>query len=387
MDIFSIDTIGLVLGGCLVVCFFIQIFYYLFFYAKPLFYQNKLSKNEIAKQTIDSYPGVSVIITAKNESKNLTEFLPSILSQDYKNFEVIIINDGSTDESEDILGELEQKYSNLYKTYIPASAKGVSHKKLALTVGIKAAKHDILLFTEANNEPVSKDWIKSMAGNFNKETEIVLGFSKLNNFGFVSKLAGFDNLLCGLKYLSRAIVKRPYMGVGNNLAYRKELFFSKKGFSKWLNLQFGEDDLFVNESANSTNTRIEISKQSITQTNIESFKIWKDIKICREVTQDYYKGSEVGMWRIESGSRFLFWGLTIAIGILYWDNLLISGITAILFITKFVVQYLIINKSAKMLLVKPYGISLLLFDFIQPVFNFYFYLYGVSKGKNDYIWR
>ena len=387
MDIISsIDTI-LVLGGSLILCFFIQIFYYLFFYAKPLFYQNKIRKNEITTQRIDSYPGVSVIITAKDDSQNLLEFLPSILEQNYENFEVIVVNDGSTDESENILGVLEQKYNNLYRTYVPANTKGVSHKKLALTVGIKAAKHNILLFTEANTQPLSNDWIKSMVGNFDEKTEIVLGFSKLNNFGFASKLAEFDNLLTGLKYLSRAIMKRPYMGIGNNMAYRKELFFSKKGFIKWLKLQFGEDDLFVNESANQTNTRIEISKESVTQSNIRSFKMWKDTKICRKITQSYYKGRIVGMWRIESFSRFLFWGLTIAICILYWDTLYIPAIAAILFIIKFVVQYTVINKSAKMFLIKPYNISLLLFDLLQPSFNIYFHLYRVFKDKNDYIWR
>jgi len=275
----------------------------------------------------------------------------------------------------------------LYKTHIPANAKGVSLKKLALTVGIKAAKHDILLFTEANNQPLSKDWIKSMVRNFDEKTEIVLGFNKLNDFGFFSKLAGFDNLLTGLRYLSRAIMKRPYMGTGNNLAYRKELFFSKKGFVKCLRFHFGEDDLFVNESANKTNTRIEIAEESIIQSNIESFKIWKNIKICRKLTQSHYKGQEIALWRIESASRFLFWGLAVTIVILYWDVWYIPAITASLFLMKFLVQYLIINKSAKMFLIEPYGISLFLFDLLQPLFNIYFYLYNVFKSKNDYIWQ
>ncbi len=387
MDITSLNTTDLVLMGSLALCFLIEISYYLFFFAKPLSYQNKIRKNKITKSVISSFPGVSVIIAAKNESLNLSEFLPSILEQDYGNFEVIVVNDGSTDESEDVLGELEQKYKNLYKTHIPGDSKNISHKKLALTVGIKAAKHDILLFTEANSQPLSKDWIKSMVRNFDEKTEFVLGFSRFNRFGFISGLAGFDNLLTGLKYLSRAISRRPYMGIGNNLAYKKDLFFSKKGFSKWLNLQSGEDDLFVNESVNETNTQIEISQESITQTNIESYKIWKDIKICREVTQSFYKGYEVGLWRFEFISRFLFWGLVIAICILYWNTIYIPAIAVFLFVIKFLTQYLIINKSAKMLLMKPFGPSLFLFDLLQPAFNIYFYFYRVFKGKNDYIWR
>jgi len=387
MNIISIDNLGLVLLSGLVLCFCIQIFYYLYFYAKPLFYRNKVRKNKITKQLVDSYPGVSVIITAKNESENLSKFLPSILEQNYENFEVIVVNESSTDESEDILGMLEQKYSNLYKTYVPVGAKGICSKKLALTVGIKAAKYDILLFTEANNQPLSKDWIKSMAGNFDKKTEIVLGFGRFNDFGFTSKIAGFDHLFTGLKYLSRAIMKHPYMGIGSNLAYRKELFFSKKGFSQWLNMQYGEDDLFVNEFANETNTRVEISPKSLTQINIDSFKNWRYLKSCRKTTQNYFKGTEVGLWRIESASRFLFWGLVIAIYILYRNTIYVPAFAAFLFILKFVVQYIVINKSAKMFLIKPFRFSLLLFDLLQPAFNFYFYFYSLTKGKNDYIWR
>jgi len=375
MYFISSDTTALVWGGSLLLCFFIQIFYYLYFYARPLLYQHKTKKNATAKQTIDSYPvGVSVIISAKNESQNLAEFLPSILEQDYENFEVIVVDNASTDESENILGMLEQKYNNLYKTYIPANTRNLCHKKLALTIGIKAAKHDILLFTEANNQPLEKNWISSIARNFDEKTDIVLGFSRLNKFGLMSALASFDNLLTGLRYLSSAIMKHPYMGTGNNLAYRKSLFFAKKGFSKYLHLQCGEDDLFVNESANQSNTRIEISKESITQTNIESFQMWKETKICREITQSYYKGSEIKLWRVEYLSRFLFWGLTIAGCILYWNTIFIPAIAVSLFILKFAVQYIVINKSATMLQNRRFSFSLLLFDLLQPMFDIYFYL-------------
>ena len=388
MNYISIDSTDAILIGSLALCFFIQLFYYLYFYAKPLRYQNKINKNKMQEQTAstgnDSFPGVSVIISSQNESQNLSKFLPSILEQDYENFEVIVINDNSTDESDDILRQLEQKYSNLYGTYIPEGTKNVCHKKLALTVGIKAAKHDILLFTEANNQPLSKNWIKSMVENFDEKTEFVLGFSRINRFGLIAKFAEFDNLLIGLKYLSRAIMKRPYMGVGTNLAYRKQLFFEKKGFRK-LNLQFGEDDLFVNEFANRTNTKIEISQEAITQSNIDSFKIWKDIKRCRQVTQSYYKGFENSLWRIEFLSRFLFWGLTAVTIFLFWETTYIPIFAGLLFFIKFIIQYAVMNKSAKLLLVKPFRFSLLLFDLLQPAFNIYCYFYRMFRRKNDYV--
>ena len=381
----SISTVELILFGSFILCFLIQIFYYLYFYAKPLYYQRRIKRKEISTQPAKTQPGVSVIISAKNESQNLEKFLPYILRQNYENFEVIVVNDGSTDETECVLGAFEQKYKNLYKTYIPEEAKSVSHKKLALSVGIKAAKYDILLFTEANTQPLSKAWIRSMVQHFDDQTEIVLGFSQLNRFGFMSKLANFDNIFFGLRYLSRAISKRPYMGIGSNLAYRKDLFFSKKGYSKHLRLQYGEDDLFVNDFANKKNTKVEISKESVNQTNIESFKIWKEIKVRRGVTQKYYKGFAVGLWRFEYLTRFLLWGLTLAICILFWENIFIPAIAVVLFAIKFIVQYIIINKSAKMFTIGYFTFSLVLFDLLQPLYNIYFYLYRKFTGKNDYI--
>lgn len=379
------DTTDIAILGSLILCFCIQVFYFLYFYIKPFSY-NKKQKKDISTIPEESLPGVSVIITAKNEYQNLSQFLPLVLEQDYPDFEVIVINDGSTDESEDVLIELSHKYKNLYKTYIPEEAKYLSRKKLALTVGIKAAKNDILLITEANCEPLSKNWIKTMASNYSNGTDIVLGFSKFNRWGFCSRLAGYDNLLSALRYFSCAIRKHPYMGVGSNLSYRKNLFFSIKGFAKRMHLQSGDDDLFVNDTATRTNTKVELSEDSVTQTNIDSFKIWKEMKLCRTTTQKFYKGHEVAMWRFENITRFLYWGLTIFSCIYYWNTIYIPIAATCLFLVKFVIHYFVINKSAKMFHVKRFYVSLVFYDLLQPLFNLYIAICRLFRGKLDYTW-
>ncbi len=218
------------------------------FLLSALLLKRKANKGNIHFQT--AQPPVSVIICAKNESKNLSDFLPSILTQDYPNYEVIVVNDGSTDESEIVLANLERTYKHLYHTYIPENVKVMSPKKLALTVGIKAAKYDYLLFTDADCQTVSDKWIANMMRNFSPETDFVLGYGAYEQKpGFLSHLVSYDTFFILLQYMGFAYRGKTYMGVGRNMAYRKQLFFDRKGFASILHLQSGDDDLFINKAA------------------------------------------------------------------------------------------------------------------------------------------
>ena len=110
--------------------------------------------------------------------------------------------------------------------------------------------------------PASNQWLKLMARNFTPQTQIVLGYSGYDRTkGWLHKRTAFDTLFQSLRYLGFALAGKPYMGIGRNLAYRKELFFQQKGFSKYLNLQRGEDDLFINQLATPS---IPASKQTST---------------------------------------------------------------------------------------------------------------------------
>ena len=163
---------------------------------------------------------------------------------------------------------MEEKYPHLYHSFTPDSARYISHKKLALTLGIKASKYDWLVFTETNCIPASKDWLKLMARNFTSQTQVVLGYSGYDRTkGWLHKRTAFDTLFQSLRYLGFALAGKPYMGIGRNLAYRKELFFQQKGFSKYLNLQRGEDDLFINQLATPSNTRVETDINATTRIN------------------------------------------------------------------------------------------------------------------------
>src|SRR5690554_4822163 len=193
-----------VLYGSLLLLFILQLFFYLSFYKRPYRYEKKRVDKLIAEEEL---PGVSVIITSKNDAEELEKNLPYIMEQDYPNFEVIVVNSGSTDETDMVLKAAEQKYPALYHTYVPEGADNVNEKKLALTLGIKAANHEVLVFTEAYCKPCTARWLREFGKEFTQGKEVVLGYCRLrfNKRFTIRHFIRFDNLVHHLKFLSMAI--------------------------------------------------------------------------------------------------------------------------------------------------------------------------------------
>ena len=263
----ELGTIPFVLVGILLFSALIQILYYIFIYGKLFFYKRKIPR--VSKKP------VSVIICAKNEEENLKKFLPGILAQDYPEYEVIVVNDCSTDGTALLLAEFKEKYPHLYYTTIEPDRKFMHGKKLAISIGIKAAKSEWLLFTDADCQPVSKSWISRMQENFSDKRQIVLGYGGyFKRKTLLNLIIRYDTAFIAATYFSYALAGIPYMGVGRNLAYRKSLFFEKKGFGSHKKLLSGDDDLFVNKHGRKKNIRIEISRDSHTLSEPE--KHWKN---------------------------------------------------------------------------------------------------------------
>lgn len=375
----------LVVAGVLSGLFLIQLLFLLIVYLRPYRVAKRKSKNAAPEQEV--MPPVSIVIYAKNESENLRTNLPFILTQNYPDYEVIVVNDGSTDESEEVLKRFEAEYKQLYHTYIPEEAKYLSRRKLALTVGIKAAKHDVLLFTEANCHPLSENWIKSMAANFKERVNFVLGYCSYGpHKGFMHKLIAYDNLITGLQYLSSALAKVPYTGNGRNLAYRKEEFFKHKGYSKSLNLHAGDDDLFVNEVATQKNTTVEYSTDSLTvMGQIDRFSVWKEMKVSRAATRRYYKGWVLAYYRFDTILFFLFL-LSVVASIFFGitGNLLLAVYGGLLYLLLMFSKTIVFYKSAKLLQQKPTVWLLPLLEIVSPLFNLYVRIYRSFRGKNDF---
>ncbi len=256
-----------------------------------------------------SIQAVSVIIAARNEYDNLEKHLELILEQNHPKFEVVVINDCSWDQTATLLERLQIRYAHLKVVTLLEQEKYPKGKKFALTLGIKASEHELLLFTDADCKPASNMWLRNMQTRFTPNKHLVLGYSpyKKQN-GLLNMFIRFETFMTGMSYLSFALIKDAYMGVGRNLAYRKSLFFNIKGFASHNHLLSGDDDLFVNETANQQNVAIEIRKDSFMVSEPkENWASWRRQKSRHISTGKYYKGRHQFWLGVFSVSHILFY--------------------------------------------------------------------------------
>src|SRR5690606_13147806 len=218
-----------------------------------------------------------VIVCAKNEAENIRDFLPILATQDYPDYEVIIIDDASSDETRDIMEDFERQYAHVRLVKVQNNEAFWANKKFALTLGIKAAKKEYLLFTDSDCYPASKDWITQMSSQFTMSKTIILGYGayeKVKN-SFLNKIIRFDEMLTATQYFAWAKLGMPFMGEGRNMAYKKEEFFKVNGFIEHMNIRSGEDALFINEAANKKNIAVCYTQDSFTYSKAKkTFKQW-----------------------------------------------------------------------------------------------------------------
>lgn len=262
----------------------IQIFYYLGIFGKFAF----AKPQNITPKRIP----VSVIVCAKNEEENVKKFIPLLAEQNYPDFEIVLIDDASSDETLEVFEQFESEYENIRLVKVKNNEAFWGNKKYALTLGIKASKKDYLLFTDADCYPTSKDWITSMTSQFTMNKTIVLGYGGYEKIerSLLNKIIRFETVLTAVQYFSWAKLGFPYMGVGRNLAYKKEEFFNVNGFIEHIQVRSGDDDLFINQAANKNNTTISYTPESFTYSRPkETYKEWFTQKRRHVSTAQYYK--------------------------------------------------------------------------------------------------
>ena len=321
----------------------IQLVYWLFIFGKFAFLpenQTSIEKESLQENEIP----VSVIIAARNEAHNLKNFLPKILSQDYNNFEVILINDASTDETDQIITDFQKTHKNLKVIHLEATASYTGNKKNALTKGIEAASNNHLLFSDADCEPVSQNWIAEMTSQFDEHIKIILGYGAYKKEpSFINKLIRYETLLTAIQYFSYTKAGLPYMGVGRNLAYKKELFQQTAGYESHANLRSGDDDLFINQIATKQNTVICFMANSFTASKPKkSFMAWFQQKRRHISTADHYKPIHRFLLGLFYFSQFTFWVLAILLLIFSHNWQLVT----ILVVIRLILHYIAIYKSS-----------------------------------------
>jgi glycosyltransferase involved in cell wall biosynthesis len=286
----------------------IHLFYFLFFFLRLAIYK---AGNKPVTQT---HP-VSVIICARDEAANLAKNLPGALVQQYRTtHEVIVVDDNSFDDSKYLLEAFEKDFKQLKVVELKQEAKMIPGKKFPLSIGIKTAKYEIVLLTDADCVPASENWIDTMQSVYDDDTEIVLGYGAHHKKkGLLNKIIRWETFHTAMQYLSYALAKIPYMGVGRNLSYKKTIFYRHKGFSAHNHIPSGDDDLFINMAATKKNTRICIDKESVTLSEpAKTWGQWIKQKNRHYSTGRYYQPLHKFLLGVYSFSQFIFYPLLAA---------------------------------------------------------------------------
>jgi len=314
------------------------------------------------------YP-VSIIICGRDEAANLAKNLPGILVQEYQTtHEVIVVNDNSTDDSKYILEEYQRSFKNLHPITLTQEAKMIPGKKFPLSIGIKSSKHEIVLLTDADCIPASEFWLKKMQSAYLPETEIVLGYGAYQKKkGILNKVIRFETFFSALQYFSYALAGIPYMGVGRNLSYRKEIFYRVKGFSSINHLPGGDDDLFINKTANRKNTTIMIDQDAHTISSpAKTWHEWKKQKNRHYTTSKYYTRKHKFLLGLFSLSQVLIYPLLMA-SILFYSWWIALSVFAL----RLLIQGMILFKAMKKLNEKDLWPFFLFYD----IWMFFYYLF------------
>src|SRR5690554_5487608 len=304
---------------------------------------SKFSFLKPSKKTATEEHSISLIVCAKNEAENLQRHIPLWLSQKYSNFEIILINDASSDETLEVMEQFAEQDSRIQIVNVRNNEAFWGNKKYALTLGIKRAKNNRLIFTDADCYPASEDWLATMAANFSDEKQLILGYGAYEKqTGFLNKLIRFETLMTAVQYFSYAQAGTPYMGVGRNLGYTSRLFYEKNGFMSHIKVVSGDDDLFVNEAATAKNTAICVAPEAFTYSlPKEKREKWIHQKRRHYTTAKLYKPLHKFLLGLYYFANLLFWVLS---GIILFTSLWMFGLGIIL--SRFLIQYIIIGKAA-----------------------------------------
>lgn len=352
----------------------LQLLYYFSIFS-PFAFSKKKQQNIAA-------PPISIIVCAKNEAENLKTFLPKIIEQQYQDFEIVLINDASYDETLEVMESFAAQNSNIKIVDVVNNEAFWGNKKYALTLGIKAAKNKHLLFTDADCYPMSTAWLATMASHFSSEKTIILGFGAYEKVkgSFVNLLVRFETFITALHYFSFAKVGLPYMGVGRNLAYHSNEFFNVNGFMSHMKIRSGDDDLFINQVATKKNTAICIDEAAHTVSKAPiSFSAWIKQKRRHIATASHYKFKHQFLLALDYILKISFWTLAIILLIFLFKWQIVVAIISL----KIIIQYIIYTSAAKKLKQAHLIFALPLLELFLILFQFGIFIANtIAKPKH-----
>ncbi|MDR2938009.1 MAG: glycosyltransferase [Prevotellaceae bacterium] len=354
-----------IIFGVFALCAFIQLGYYWGAFRKVAYAKQKKGNGKLQP--------VSIVICTKNEQQNLEKNLPLYLEQSYPEFEVVVVNDCSTDETEALLYTLKRKHKNLQVTTIEQDRKFFHDKKLAITIGIKAARHDSIIFAEPDCAPADNKWLEAMQQSFGDKGELALSYCRsARRDGLADKIMRADNVVSALFWLRGAMVGRPYRCSMKNMGLSQSLFFRSKGFARYNSYAGSEETIFLCRNGNEANTQVALAPNAILSSSQGlTFGQWFKQKCLYAALLNM---GQRGVWRLraEMFSRSIFYASLIALIALSAidENILPLIGAAPLLLTRLITRMIIAKKWLGKLGEKGLFFWLLVYDFFSPLLAF-----------------
>lgn len=344
--------------------------------------------------TYTELPPVSVVVNAYNDADHISALLNYILHQDYPEFEVIVVDNGSDDATKDVVSEMMIHFPNLRFTFIPEHTRGLSRRKLSLMVGIKAARYDHIIVTNANSRPTTEGWLRAMMRNFVPGIDLVLGYAHIRyagDHGPMRSYREFNAVTADSIWLHAATTGNLLRGTADNLAFSKKLFYDHNGYADSMHLKWGEDDVWVQHVASGSNYRLEITPQAEVETDFRNVAYaWRILKLRRDFTTGILPHRRG--WRVQGLLSTLHYLVPIlGLGAILWNTYLTSQLSIPLLATVLVTMLihgiatcLIINRLCSLLFAPKLFFSTMLWTYVRPLMNLRYRIIGLRTRKSNY---
>jgi glycosyltransferase involved in cell wall biosynthesis len=334
-------------------------------------------------------PGVSIVVYAHNQGEQLLENIPQLMESDYPLYEVIVVNDASTDSTQEVLTMFEQRYENFYHTRFTDQVRTVSRKKLAVMLGIKAAHYDIILSTQAHCVPESKTWIASMLRHFTPDIDIVQGpVCYARRTSLPARFYSYDFYQRLLRLISQCAKGAPYAGCGMNLAFRKQLFFDHHAFSRHLNLHPGEDDLFVAEVGQPDRITAACTPEALVVCRERPLRYaWQRLRLSRAFTSRFYQLTPRLAYAVDVATRFLTFLPALGLLMLTWGSWILWSLVLTLLLIHWILRSWSQYSFARRMKMHRYLFSPVLFELVTPFVDLYFQIKAAAQKNSFYVGR
>lgn len=379
------------IGACALCVLAVAAFY--FFRVRTVVNYRRRADGERPDKPDSDYLPASVIIYSQGDAENLHELLEVVLNQDYPAaYEVIVVNEGEASDVRDTVGMLRNRYPNLYLTFTPEGVVNLSRKKLALTLGIKAARYDVAVLTTTAVTVTSPLWLRRMTWRFDKNSpaEVVLGFAAVDpgeDSAHGCRRRAFDFVAESVRWLSVAIAGKPFRGTEYNIAYRRSLFLKNKGFARSLNLHYGDDDIFISEIANRHNTQIELSEDSIVLLREGNHpRLFNERVLRRIFTERFIRRKPRVLVPLTGILQIAAIACGAAAAVIDWPNLQVAVIAAVLIVAMLAFDIATWRKAMKALKSRPLCITIPWFVLTHPLRRGMARLHARLGKQKKYTW-